>query len=350
MVIYHKGWDTGKLWGETVEEQAARILEAHPIEFEERISTLDRPLIIENAFPGWQPRYWAPAKVYPFLPPGHKEGGVRYDAVRFSIQEQVAGHIEAIKAGAAAVHLHPRDPKDGSPMGAPKNVAEIYDLVLKEVDAITLQHTWKVRDGLFDYVADGIEMLKLGKGNRYCQGAVVLWPPADTYPSNYTAEVQRGVKFMLENNIKPIHKLRSSYSVRKMKRLLMDTGVETQSPYVLVHDMGHPFGWPMDKDPWMPIDLIASIRQTKERIPDSIIGVYSGGRNWLPITITAILAGVDLIRVGIEDCYWMYPHKEEVIQRNIDAVNKVTEFARIIGREIATVDQARTIMGIKRTS
>lgn len=350
MVIYHKGWDAGKLWGETVEEQAARILEAHPIEFEEKIPTLDRPLIIENAFPGWQPRYWGPSNVYPFLPPGYKEGGVRYDAVRISVQDQVAGHVEAVRAGAAAVHLHPRDPNDGSPMGAPKNVAEIYDLVFKEVDAITLQHTWKVTDALFDYVTEGEELLRLGKGNRFCQGAVVLWPPADTYPVNYTKEVQRGVKFMLENNIKPIHKLRSSYSARKMKRLLIDTGVETQGPYILVHDMGHPFGWPMDKDPWMPIDLIASVSQTKERIPNSIIGVYSGGRNWLPITITAILAGVDLVRVGIEDCYWMYPHKEEVIHRNFDAVNKITDFARLIGREVATVEQARKIMGIKRTS
>lgn len=100
----------------------------------------------------------------------------------------------------------------------------------------------------------------------------------------------------------------------------------------------------------MPIDMIASIMQTKQRIPDSIIGVFSGGRNWLPTTMTAILLGVDLVRVGIEDCYWMYPHRDEVIQRNIDVVNKIMDVARIVGREVATPEQARKIMGIVRTS
>jgi 3-keto-5-aminohexanoate cleavage enzyme len=350
MVIYHKGWDKGKLMGETIEEEIANVLAANPIEFEEKIPTLDRPLIIENAFPGWQPRNWGPKKLYPSLPPGYKEGGIRFEAVPTSVEEQVTQSVEAVKAGAACLHIHPRSPdKDASALNDPKAMAEIYDAVFQKVDAVTLQHTWSMKEGLIDYVTHGEKVLKLGEGNKYCQGAVVLWPPADTYPVNYTTEVQRGVKFMLDNDIKPIHKLRSSYGVRKLKRLLIDTGVEP-GPYVLVHDMGHPFGWPMDQDPWMPIDLITSINQTRQRIPDSVIGVYSGGRNWLPITIIAILAGVDIVRAGIEDSYWIYPHRDDVIQRNIDAVKKITEFAHLIGREVATVEQARNILGVKRTS
>ncbi len=69
----------------------------------------------------------------------------------------------------------------------------------------------------------------------------------------------------------------------------------------------------------------------------------------MPITMTAILAGVDFVRVGIEDIYWMYPHQDEVIQNNLDAVRKITDFCKLIGRRIAGVDEARKIMGIKKT-
>jgi len=117
-----------------------------------------------------------------------------------------------------------------------------------------------------------------------------------------------------------------------------------------VHDMGHPFGWPMDMGPWVPIDMITSIIQTKERIPNSIIGVYSGGRNWMPITMTAILLGVDLIRVGIEDAYWMYPHEDEIIQRNSDVIKLIVDFAKIVGRPLANVEEARKIMDIRLTA
>jgi uncharacterized protein (DUF849 family) len=119
--------------------------------------------------------------------------------------------------------------------------------------------------------------------------------------------------------------------------------------HVLVHDMGHPNGWTMDIDPWWPIDMITSLETSKERIPNSVIGVYSGGRNWMRITMMAILAGVDLVRVGIEDCYWMYAHRDDVIQRNIDAVNKITDFCKLIGRRVASPTEAREILGIERT-
>jgi uncharacterized protein (DUF849 family) len=58
----------------------------------------------------------------------------------------------------------------------------------------------------------------------------------------------------------------------------------------------------------------------------------------------AILTGVDYVRIGIEDYYWMYPHRDEVIQRNMDIVDKITGFCDIVGREVATPAQAREML------
>lgn len=344
-----------KILTEEYVADAKRRLEMHPIEFDEKITTLDKPLIIESACPGWQSTHWGPSGLYRVEPKGYEEGGVRYAAIPVSIEDQVNTDLESVKAGAAALHHHPRDPNSGIAKSlTPQHVPlmhEVYEKIFKLTDAITLEHTWKWGpDRSADYISETDQLIELGHGNRYCQGAVVLWPPGNTYPPNYMKTVQEGIKFMEANHVKPIHKLRSSYNVREMQRVLLDTGVMTQKPFILVHDMGHPYGWPMDMDPWMPIDLIASIMQTKQRIPDSIIGVYSGGRNWLPITYTAILAGVDLVRAGIEDTYWMYPHKDEIVQSNVECIKKVVDFCNLIGRRVATVDEARQIMGIKLTS
>lgn len=343
---------------EFTKEQIADIKKSFrmfPIELEPRISTLSKPLIIISACPGWQSRYWGPPEVYPIMPPGYKEGELRYPAVPWSIEEQARADIEAMKAGAAGLHHHPRDPETGVGKSMASNgvllKTQAYDLVFEELDAITIDHTWLLTsDHSIDYITHAKENLELGKGNKYCQGALIMWPPGISYPDNYEKAVQDGVNFMEENHIKPVHKVRSALHLRELKRLLIDKGVKMRKPLIIAHDMGHPNGWPMDIDPWMPIDLISALEQTKERIPGCVLSVEVGGRNWLPILITAILAGVDMVRVGMEDCFWMYPHKEDIIQSNLEIIKKTVDFCRLIGREIASTIEAREILGIERTS
>jgi len=141
--------------------------------------------------------------------------------------------------------------------------------------------------------------------------------------------VAEGVEFYREHDIKPIHKVRSEYDRRKLHRALNRTGLIDENPLRTSQDMGHPFGWPLDQDPWMPIEMIAGLEGTKQRFPDdAVIGVCSGGRNWLPIAMEAIARGVDYVRVGIEDYYWRYPHRDEVIQHNIDCAGRSSESVR----------------------
>jgi len=337
------------------EQIVSTIARRHPIELEERIDTLDKPIVIECASPGWQPDVWPPEDAYPEgeLPPNYTEAGdVRYPAVPCSIEDQAETLIEAVEAGCATTHVHPRDPEDCLGTDDVGLLAEIYDRVFEAVDPVTVQHSWQLTDdNSIDYVSMAEEKLAAADGsNDYIQASIVLWPPFDYYPENYTERMAEGVEFYREHDIKPIHKVRSQYNTRKLRRELERTGLLDEDPLCVFHDMGHPFGWPLDQDPWMPIEMISSLEGTKQRFPDdTVIGVCSGGRNWLPITMEAIVRGVDYVRVGIEDYYWMYPHRDEVIQHNIDCVRKVVKMCEVLGREIATPDQAREILGITRT-
>ena len=103
----------------------------------------------------------------------------------------------------------------------------------------------------------------------------------------------------------------------------------------------------IQKDLGATLQLISAFNMVKETIPESAMGFYAGGRNWLPLTVQAIMLGADIIRVGIEDCYWTYPHKDEVIPSNAEVVRKIATIAKELGREIATADEAPKILSIK---
>lgn len=337
----------------TPEEIATYIIKKHPFETEEKIDTLDSPVIIECACPGWQPKIWPTPDAYPGeLPADYEAGGIRYPAVPCTIEEQIDQLVMALDAGCAAVHMHPRYPEDCVAFNHIDLITEVFDGVFTRSDMIPLQHSWNRTEDGIEYVKDAKTYLEAADGsNRYLQGALVLWPPGRAYPDNYPDVAQEGVRFYQEHGIKPIHKIRNSYSARALHRAIVQPGLaDSDEPMVVIHDMGHPYGWPMDQNEWMPIELMSSIQQTKQRFPDdTIIGVYSGYRNWMPVTMMAILAGVDMVRIGIEDVYYMYPHKDEVIQRNIDCIRKITEFCDNIGREMASPEQARELLGMELT-
>ena len=102
-------------------------------------------------------------------------------------------------------------------------------------------------------------------------------------------------------------------------------------------------------DPMSFSNIITSIDLVRRTVPDCTIGIHAGGRNWLPMTVLGIMLGVDLVRVGIEDQFWSYPHKDEFIKKPSESVEKVVQVAKALGRDIATPDEARKILEIKTT-
>lgn len=63
----------------------------------------------------------------------------------------------------------------------------------------------------------------------------------------------------------------------------------------------------------------------------------------------ALLFGVELVRVGIEDIFYLYPHRDDISQKASDSTELVVRLIRALGREVATVDKARKRTGVKLT-
>ena len=330
--------------------------EKFPIETYPKINTMDKKLIIECATSGPSVKYWGPKEIYPVLPPGFEEGGVRFPAVPCTMDEQVGTIVDSVLEGAAANHHHAIDPEKGYRTARsydPKMIAEIYDKVFEQADMVTLQDTFD-RFGMHaDWITKTKKLLTLGKGNRYCQGSVVLvgfgkYEPEDFHISDKS--LLEGVPFLEDNNVKPIYQIYDTYSAIRLVELLIEPGIATMKPHVLNLHLGKHNAHAIHRDPWAALQLITNMNMVKESIPDSVIGVYTGGRNWLPVTVLGIMLGADIIRVGIEDCYWTYPHKDEIIKSNAYVVRKIATIAKELGREIATPQEARQILGITLTS
>ncbi|SIR27220.1 Uncharacterized conserved protein, DUF849 family [Haladaptatus litoreus] len=301
---------------------------------EDSIDTMDSPVIIECAYPGWQ------------------AGGDHYPAVPDTKEEQSLELIESVEAGAAAVHVHPRNEQRRPQWEDPELLAEILDPVEVECgEVVTTSQTWTTGPHA-DYVTATEKLLRLGEDNKFCQGSVVLPMGlfgAGTYHS--PSSIKEGVRFFGENGIKPVFQLYDTHVLYDLKHRLFDKEDLNEESHLLNLYLGAHHSQTTNNDPWSYLNVISSIYNTRETVDDSIVGVNPGGRNWLPTLILGLLAGANVVRVGIEDAYWKYPHRDEVIQKNSEVIELAVEFAEMLSRRVITdPDEAREFLGMEYTS
>ncbi len=319
---------------------AETVTDKFPVDGEPPINTMDRPLIIESACPGFQ------------------KAGPRYPAIPISYDDQVQAQVDSIKAGAIIAHVHPRDPKSGDALMDHRALAEVLDGIFEGAgDFITNTHSWTpIPNAPGEGISGTAELLELGGGNKYVQGSLLV-PIAHSStgtgnPSLVTEKATiEAVKFMNANGVKPVYQLFDTYTPLDFKRRLFDKGHDESNPKIMNIQVGKHDATASSHDPWSHIQLISSISALRQTIPGCVVGVYPGGRNWLPMANLGILLGADVIRVGIEDCYWMYPHRNDIIKSNADVVRMFVALARSLGRRVVTdAEEARKILGMKLTS
>jgi 3-keto-5-aminohexanoate cleavage enzyme len=309
-----------------------------PVEYEPRIATMDKPVIIESACPGFQ------------------MAGERFPAVPITIKDQIKEQVDSVKAGAVLVHVHPRDPKTGNAGMNHPLLKQILDGIFDEVgDVITMTHSWYgVRNADFDFITGTEELLSLGDGNKYVQGSLIVPIGYRTTPTASFASAEstiKGIAWYEAHHIKPVYQNFDTYSHLAFKRFLIDAGVSNWTPYIMNIQIGKHEAHAINKDPWSYMQLITNMSLMRENIPGAVLGIYPGGRNWLPMVTMGIVMGADIIRVGIEDCYWMYPHRDELIKKNSDVVKMAVDLANLHGRRVVTdAKEARELLGMKLTS
>jgi 3-keto-5-aminohexanoate cleavage enzyme len=93
--------------------------------------------------------------------------------------------------------------------------------------------------------------------------------------------------------------------------------------------------------------IIRSVRRIRSIDPEGLISVATAGRPSYYLAGLAILMGLS-IRVGVEDTYWKWPHKDDMLTDTVTAFKDMKQVAEIFGRRVATADEYRAMSGLAR--
>jgi 3-keto-5-aminohexanoate cleavage enzyme len=264
--------------------------------------------------------------------------------------------IAAYQEGASVAHLHTRN-EDGS-MGAPREVLKnCIDMILEKCPDMIIQPSSceSYVPGAANYSYESVKpLVDLFQGQKYMESTIFT-------PVSYAAESIGGrvelnlateantvktVRYLQEHKIKPEFMNHNWEGIHNVREWLIKPGI-LERPYLMSMGPGMHNAADTYPDPWGHMYVLGMMHMMPE---GSFITISAGGRNWLPLSVFAMLMGVDGVRVGMEDQIWMYPHRDDLIQRSADAARKIATLARELGREVTTPAEARALMGIRAAS
>jgi len=244
----------------------------------------------------------------------------------------------AYDAGAAVVHIHARN-DDGSPTFEPKVFAAIKDEVRKLCPIILNFSTGTILDDVSQQVAylrevkPEIGALNMGSMNYAKYSAKQKQFVFDMIFPNPYGKILKLLEVMNEVGIKPVFGGFDSGHTAGIAPLL-DMGA-LKAPYqfsFIVNVLG---GIP---------PMIESLQlQTKIMPPGSeweVIAISHG--HWRMLASALVIGGN--IRTGLED--HLYLPNGQMARNNGDLVEVAARMARDIGREPATVEEAREILDL----
>jgi 3-keto-5-aminohexanoate cleavage enzyme len=80
--------------------------------------------------------------------------------------------------------------------------------------------------------------------------------------------------------------------------------------------------------------------------PGGLIVVCAAGRASMALATLAVSMGLH-IRVGMEDTYYLYPHRNDLIESNLQAFEMARKLSEVVGRPIATRAEYRQMIGLR---
>lgn len=251
-------------------------------------------------------------------------------AVPYTIDEIVREAKSAYDAGAAVIHLHVRW-DDGTPTQDTKRFQEAVDAIRKVCPDVIIQPSTGGAVGMTDLerlastdIVPTPEFATLDCGT--CNfGGDEIFINTDNTIFNFA-------KIMKEKGIKP--------ELEVFDKGMIDIALKADRKGLLVH--------PLHFDFVLGVQMSATLRDLvfmAGSVPAGSTWTAAGlGKNAWHIAAATISLGGH-VRVGFEDN--LYLEKGVLAKSNGEMVAKAVQIAKLLGREIATPDEAREILGLK---
>lgn len=248
-------------------------------------------------------------------------------AVPYTVEEIAREAESAYKAGASIIHLHVRE-DDGTPTQSKERFKECMDAIKEKCPDAIIQPSTGGAVGMTDEerlqpTELGPEMATLDCGTLNFGGDEIFVNTENT--------IINFAKIMNERNIKP--------EIEVFDKGMIDYAIRFNKKGIIKS--------PMHFDFVLGVQMSASARDLAfmvDSIPQgSTWTVAAVGRHQFPMAAIGIAMGGH-VRVGFEDN--IYYNKGELAESNGQLVERVVRLAKELGREIASPDEAREILGL----
>jgi uncharacterized protein (DUF849 family) len=267
--------------------------------------------------------------------------------------------IAAAEAGAAILHLHARDPKDGRPTPNPDVFMQFLPRIKQATDAVVNittggGHGMSLAERLAAPLRAKPEMCSLNMGSMNFG----LYPMLDRYKEWKhewePAYLEMTRDFIFRNTFKDIEIV--------LKELGEGCGTRFEFE---CYDVGHLYNLAhfLDRGLVKPplfvqtiFGILGGIGADPEnlahmkRIADKLFGdayawsILAAGRHQLPlITMGAVMGGN--VRVGLEDSLWL--GRGQLAKSNADQVGRIRTILENLSLEIASPAEARQLLALK---
>jgi uncharacterized protein (DUF849 family) len=277
-------------------------------------------------------------------------------------QQIIEDAVRAANAGAASVHIHGRDPKTAKPTTEPAVYREIAAGIKARSTVIVCVTTGGTADMTPAQRAQVVPALKPELAT-FNMGSInfSIHPIADRYKEedykypwekefavatkdfifrNTFGDIEKLVQMMEENNTKSefeVYDVGHLYNINFLiRRKVIKFPIWLQFVTGILGGIG------------ANIEEAVHLKQTADRLFGSENYVWSiigaGYPAEFNLATLAIMMGGHA-RVGMEDN--IFVEKGVLCKSNADLVGKVVRIAKELGREIATPDEARKILGLK---
>jgi len=280
------------------------------------------------------------------------------DALPWRPLDLAAQSIAAAEAGAAILHIHARNPQDGSPTGDPK----VYQTFLPQIHAATDAVINLTTGGSPDMSPDerlaaalhfSPEMCSLNMGSMnfsfHDMGSKITewkfqWEKQYILNSekfifrNTFADIARVYGLMAEHGTRYEHEC---YDIGHLYNLayFLDKGLA--KPPLFIQSVFGILGG-IGADP----DNVVFMRRTADRLfgTEYVWSVLAAGRHQMPLITQAAMMGGN-VRVGLEDS--LFIERGARASSNAQQVTKIRAILHELGMQPATPDEARQMLALK---
>lgn len=282
------------------------------------------------------------------------------DALPYTPADISSQAIAAAEAGASILHLHARDPNNGSVSLNPDHFAKFLPVIKQATDAvINISTGGSLKTTIEDRIAPAMrfspEMCSLNMGsmnfsfhplaNRYADTDWKFdWEKdyvkeSDSYIFRNTfRDIENASRTLAQHNIKFEHECYDAGHLYNLK-FCMDSGL-FKAPIFIQFVMGILGGIGPE------LDNLLFMKRTADRLFGDAYqwSVLGAGGAQMPLATAAAGMGGNL-RVGLEDSLFL--SRGKLAMNNAEQVTKIRQLIESLGHNVATAAEAREMLGLK---